>query len=120
LAIELTIDGKPVDLGSVMFQYQVDPYPGGLTYELRAQDSDLMKFLESRLEDGERGPLTGDEVRLVFMGLQLVKNVQALDPNEVKRRKALPLKYWLNTIEKMNFVGDEFRFSGVASPHVQG
>ena len=120
MLIELLVDGSPIELWSVMFHYQEDPFPGGLIYEIRAQDPGLLIILEPENVEGERGPLSRREVDSVFMALEGFRSLRALnDPAEREKAQSRTLKYWFNTIERMTIRAGDIFLRGVASPHVE-
>jgi hypothetical protein len=110
-SISVTIDGEPVELGSITFHHQSVPKPGGLRYEARVEDYDFMVLLGDQVLNAEENPPSEETSRRVLNGLILFIQWKRISGK---------VKFWLNTVDRLVISKNSVFFSGVASPHVEG
>jgi hypothetical protein len=110
--IELFINGQAADFTKAQFEAQDTPYPGGLSYEVRGEDPELVEFLAKEFFKGEVGPLDTEQASSLFMGLQMARMQAAMDG----RPQPDSSVYFLNTVEKLILDGPRLTIRGVASP----
>lgn len=112
--IEVFVNGQPADVAQLQFEAQDDPYPGGLTYEIRVEDGEFAAFLGGQFTGGSYERLDTGEANSVFMGLQLLRmqHVQSGAPTSTT--------FVLNTVDRLILNGSKIELRGVASPAVSG
>ena len=100
---ELTIDGVrcPSENASPMFQ--TDPFPAGYQYSCVISGARLGKYF-NYLPIGRRSPVSSDEAFRFFTSLGLQWEDKGVRP-----------KYFLNSVDELDFDGDRVIFSGVCS-----
>jgi hypothetical protein len=113
-AIEVLVEGRPVDIASIFFHFQQDPYPGGLTYSLRAKDPNVSAFIEPLEQEN-----LGKDQRRMMLSLGALRTSLGFTPDGLARLRSAPLLYWANTVDEFFLNGDEVFVRGVASPHVR-
>jgi hypothetical protein len=101
---QLDIDGAPCQPETVSPLFQSDPWPGGHSFSCTISGPRLKKYFDY-LPIGTNRPSIEEASRFFLsLGLQWPEG-NAKQPN-----------YFLNSVEELDFDGNQIKFSGVCSP----
>jgi hypothetical protein len=109
-----TVNGSEVSIGSFMYLYQDDPFPGGLTYEIVVADPSLFDHFSDYFQSRGTENLGRSEAGHVFRSINI--EVSTKIPDEKLHN---PIRFWANTIDRVTFGPNCFSITGICSPHVE-
>jgi|SRR5262245_39221165 len=107
LKFDLSIDGESYPSQRVSPLFQSDPWPGGHHYFCVLTGKRVGKYFDY-LTQGTYSKVSEEDARRFFLSLNL----------NWRGDENIPIEYFLNSVEELDFDGDSIQFSGVCSPVV--
>ncbi len=107
-SVMIMIDGNAIDLRNCFFHAQEKAWPGGLYYEMRIKDRDILTGINIEYQDRKEQIFDIQRTNWLF---NYISGVLSL-----KWGKGPP-QYWLNTISSMNVNQEEIVMRGCCSMH---
>lgn len=99
-----------------MFHHQDDPYPGGMRYQLRISDPEIVSRLEQKYGIGVRANLDQRNTSSIFGAVNIAISFKLIAAHRIKYANGIGT--WINTIQRMEVSPTQVVLFGECSPHV--
>lgn len=105
---ELRVDDKECPSQRVYPLFQSDPWPGGHHYSCVLTGKRVGKYFDY-LTRGKHSTVSEEVARRFFLSLNVGWEVVG----------KIPVEYFLNSVDQLDYDGERIKFSGVCSPVIR-